>query len=87
MKVQARIPPALCAIHNFICTHDPDEINDINDIQADPQPGNWGELVLGPPSRQERVDADHRRDRIAQAMWASYHEILQRGQAVDEELP
>ncbi|KIJ59008.1 hypothetical protein HYDPIDRAFT_72443, partial [Hydnomerulius pinastri MD-312] len=25
LSIQVRIPTALCAIHNFICTHNPDE--------------------------------------------------------------
>jgi hypothetical protein len=29
MRLQARIPPALGAIHNFIHIHDPNEINEI----------------------------------------------------------
>jgi len=86
MKVQARIPPALCAIHNFIRIHNPDEISDFDNIQADLEPSNWGELALGPPTRQERARADSRRDRIAQDMWASYQEILHRGQTVGEEV-
>jgi len=86
MKVQACIPPALCTIHNFICIHDPNEIHDFDIVQADPEPGQWGELALGPPTHQERVQADERWDRIAQAMWISYQGILQRGEAVNEEL-
>ena len=28
MDIQARVPPALCALHNFICQHDPSDIED-----------------------------------------------------------
>jgi len=86
MKVQACIPPALCTIHNFIRIHDPNEIHDFDIVQADPGPGQWGELALGPPTCQERVQADKRWDRIVQAMWISYQGILQQGKAVNEEL-
>jgi hypothetical protein len=29
MHLQAQIPPALDAIHNFICVHNPNKINEI----------------------------------------------------------
>jgi hypothetical protein len=54
MRIQARIPPALGAIHNFIRIHDPGEIDDftyennINDRQA-------GGLALGPANVTERM--------------------------------
>ena len=31
MTIQAQIPPALCAIHNFIHVHDADEIYKFDD--------------------------------------------------------
>jgi hypothetical protein len=43
MAIQARIPPALCAVHNFICIHDPDEIHDEH-VDIEPH----GELAPGP---------------------------------------
>ena len=55
MKVQAHIPPALCAIHNFIRIHDPDEISNFDNIQADLEASNWGELALGPLTFQEQM--------------------------------
>ena len=38
MDIQARLPPALATLHNFIYKHDPDDIADLDDIE-DPQPG------------------------------------------------
>ena len=35
MDIQARIPPALAAIHNFIRQHDPDEIQQFGDDDED----------------------------------------------------
>ena len=35
MEIQARIPPALCALHNFICRADPTDIDDYSDIATD----------------------------------------------------
>jgi hypothetical protein len=53
MAIQACIPPALCAVHNFIRIHDPDEIHDfeIHDEHVDIEP--HGELAPGPAGRQE----------------------------------
>jgi hypothetical protein len=62
MDIQVLIPPALCAIHNFIRRYDPDEIHHFNDddIYAF---GGYGEgsLASGPPSPQvrEQVNALH----------------------------
>lgn len=38
MEIQARIPPALAATHNFIREHDPDEIFEFQEA-FDPRPG------------------------------------------------
>lgn len=77
MAIQARIPPALCAIHNFIRIHDPDEIQDFEiDENIDIEP--YGELAPGPAGRQERARGTARRDIIAQLMWESYQLELQR---------
>ena len=48
MAIQACIPPALCAVHNFIRIHDPDEIHDEH-VDIEPH----GELAPGPAGRQE----------------------------------
>ena len=77
MAIQARIPPALCAVHSFIRIHDPDEIDEFGlDIQ-DQDPGQvYGDLSEGPAVRREKERAETRRDGIAQAMWESYQELL-----------
>ena len=53
MAVQACIPPALCAIHNFIRIHDPGEIHDfeIHDEHIDIEP--YGELAPGPAGQRD----------------------------------
>jgi hypothetical protein len=80
MAIQARIPPALCAIHNFIRMHDEDEIFDFEDVVEDPIPGAFhGELARGPAGAAERQRADTKRDQIAQAMWDSYQALVQAG--------
>src|ERR1700678_4792845 len=43
MEIQARIPPALGAVYNFIRDHDPNEILDFEE-PFDPEPGLYGDL-------------------------------------------
>jgi hypothetical protein len=84
MDIQARLPPALAALHNFIRKHDPDDLADYEDAE-DPDPGARavgpvaeGELARGLPRVGEREQVNLRRDRIAQDMWAQYQELLRR---------
>jgi DDE superfamily endonuclease len=76
MDVQARLAPALAAIHNFIRLYDPDEILDLLAEAEDTQPGaripQTGDLALGPARAAERMLADGKRDGIAQSMWVQY---------------
>jgi hypothetical protein len=74
MEIQARIPPALAATHNFIRDHDGEEIFDFDD-PIDPQPGFYGVLGNGPAWRAEVVRATSKRDHIASAMWRSYQAV------------
>lgn len=82
MDIQARIPVALCALHNFIQKYHPD----IFDLQSDgnlleiTQDVALGEFGDGPADVAERRRADQRRDRIARMMWVDYlEEHRQRG--------
>jgi hypothetical protein len=79
LEVQARIPVALSALHNFIRLHDAEEgpLSDIvnhhglnNTDENDYMPSG-----IGVEEGQEEVDA--RRDRIAEAMWVNYQHICQ----------
>jgi hypothetical protein len=80
MAIQARIPPALCAVHNFIRVHDEDEIDEFAPDLYDRNPGDfYGELAAGPAIRAEKERADTKRDDIAQAMWESYQELVHDG--------
>ena len=36
MDVQVKVPPALCALHNFICQHDPSDIKDYANLAEFP---------------------------------------------------
>ena len=79
--IQARIPSALSAIHNYIFHRDPLELEDIEN-GPDPTPGNlpadhvFGTLVHGAPSTAEKERAKTRRDAIAEAMWVDYQALL-----------
>jgi len=75
MTIQALIPPALAALHNFIWQYDPEEIrvydNEVFDPQMDYQE-SAGELVT-----DEMLRANERRDRMAGEMWEQYQDYLQ----------
>ena len=85
MDIQARIPPALCALHNFIRRHDPSDIEDYtimteldySHIQVD-DPG-IGDLAMHVLTAADRGHADEAREQIAQAMWNDYQHIVQEG--------
>ncbi|KAE9407629.1 hypothetical protein BT96DRAFT_809067, partial [Gymnopus androsaceus JB14] len=85
MSIQARIPPALAALHNFILQFDP---MDIEDFLNDPNIFNeeldteyysndmYGNLAMDTPSREEKEEAEKMRDEIAQSMWEQYQQWL-----------
>jgi hypothetical protein len=83
MSIQALIPPALAALHNFIREYDPDEIQTYDnnnepvefELQMGPS-GSVGELE-GQVMREEPVRANGRRDEIADAMWDQYQRYLE----------
>lgn len=80
MDLQARIPAALGALHNFIMDHDPEEHVD-HDI-FDPIPGahlnpeelvaTQGELAVERRTDAESEEALYFRQEIAQKMWDDY---------------
>ena len=72
MKTQTHIPLALAAIHNFISSHDNDDVEDLTSQVYDPQPCALGELAVGPPQTAEQICAQEKRDEIAVAMWEQY---------------
>ena len=82
MHIQARIPVALAAVHNFIHEHDPSEINEyrsdpIHDLQQGHRGGAVGQLSDGIPDQDSHMRAEARRDSIAEAMWIQYQNTLQ----------
>jgi hypothetical protein len=77
-SVQAQIPAALCAIHNFIRIHNPGE--------EDSEIGGAGDDVVHSIGFQESTNdaVVARRDRIAAEMWTSYQDILQSREGEDD---
>jgi hypothetical protein len=71
MEIQARIPAALCALHNFIRIHD--TANDII-LTDDNRDGNLfdHDHVASASAAAVIDEPSARRDRIAQQMWADY---------------
>ena len=82
MSIQAQVPPALAALHNFIMDHDPHDIEEYlagDDTDFDPIPGqrhNFGGLADGAVTRAEKARATVLRDHIAEKMWEDYQTIL-----------
>ncbi|KAJ3718773.1 hypothetical protein C8R42DRAFT_739669 [Lentinula raphanica] len=99
MSVQARIPPTLAALHNFIVQHD---VNDISTYEYDEerqilapctdlQPGmrrdqeiDFGRLVTSERiSVAEKRRAESLQDQIADAMWRHYLLVLEERMDID----
>ena len=80
MDIQARIPAALCALHNFIRQFDPEDFYDpeLGRINLLNEEDDVGQGVIGdrPADLAERRRADTRRDAIAREMWIDYQEEL-----------
>ena len=79
MSIQARIPAALAALHNFIRVYDPGDIDvDVDEPlnfqfgrdPSDRDVGELGSLV----TLAETARANERRDKIATDMWERYLE-------------
>jgi hypothetical protein len=88
MDIQARIPPALCLVHNVIRVHDPNDMMDYRNVLDAHILTDTGNLANGPPTEHARTRASLRRDQIASEMWEAYNrERIQRGeQAIIEPL-
>jgi len=77
MDIQVRIPPVLCALHNFIHQYDPSEAlefeEDIDDYIHGQGPAE-GTLAVGPPTAVSQVHVVAFRNRLAGQMWADYQQ-------------
>jgi hypothetical protein len=76
MEIQARIPAALCALHNFIRRSDPtdiDDFSDATDLASNHANGaEIGDLATRAINAAERDRMSLKRDQISQEMWDSY---------------
>jgi hypothetical protein len=73
VQTQAKLVPALCVLHNFIRTYDPEDMDlvDLAEVERrspQRQPEDFGSAV----DAAEREHANDRRDKIAQEMWTQY---------------
>ena len=93
MDIQSRLPAALCALHNFIRTHDPDDETEIQEIGME----NGDEDVPGPQAFIPAVEPDAGggtsrnqaialRNRIASELWAQYQGVLRDREGVIDEI-
>ena len=80
MNIQALVPPALAALHNFLQEYNPEEIHGYDDLTFELQMGQQrelvGELGTGQVMQDETVQANVRQDRIAHEMWEQYQDYL-----------
>lgn len=74
LETQARIIPALCAIHNFILTFDVEDVLDSSN-SALTEYVTASQVWTGGVSSVERERAAERRDTIAKAMWEKYQRL------------
>lgn len=79
LDVQARIPAALAALHNFILTHEPkDEPEGLADLydglegHGGPEDPDHRASSLEAETHAADHELDERRDKIASDMWADY---------------
>ena len=87
MGIQALIPPALAALHNFIRIYDPQDI-DMNadepvDFQIEMGARDVGELGRA-VTPAETTRANKRRAKIAREMWEQYQHYLASRAAHDD---
>jgi hypothetical protein len=87
LQIQARIPAALCAIHNFICIHDPaeDTILTVDDDDDNaPRPLDHDHEASAAAAAEIDTPST-KRDCIAQAMWDDYLAVRQQREIRNED--
>lgn len=93
MGVQAKIPAALVALHNFIMEHDAADLDRwiVDEAAEDLLRGRRrGEIDFGQLATATKVTtaekrrAEHLRDKLAQDMWEDYQRILAERQDQDD---
>lgn len=82
MDIQSRLPAALCALHNFIRTHDSDDDSEteigMDNVDEEPIIPQGAVERLGPEAEggTNRNHAIALRNRIASELWAQYQGVL-----------
>ena len=78
LNIQARLPAALCTLHNFTSTHDNDNdsSNNTSDNTDSDSQDNNNETPGAEPVPNDDITAKQMHDNIAQAMWDGYMHIL-----------
>ena len=84
VHIQARIPAALCAIHNFIIIHDPAEDIILTDDDNDNPPVDHDHEASAAAAAEIDTPSE-KRDNIAQAMWDDYLEVCRQRGIGDED--
>ena len=82
IAVQVRIPPALCLVHNVICTHDLDDISNFpfNLDDTGDAVREVGLPASSIPMDEVRICSHQLHKDIAAAMWSDYNmEFIYRG--------
>jgi hypothetical protein len=86
MEIQAQIPAALCALHNYICLHDPSEGHlPADDEDEGVEDGGLGAdmaaeddaAAIEEDNEEEFCQGSVMRDRIAAAMCMQYQCVVQ----------
>ena len=75
LDIQAQIPTALCAIHNFIRKHDPDE-GPLLEARDHRGRDVGHDIPATEEVEQQGTTMGTKRDQIAQAMWEDYQRVL-----------
>lgn len=77
LDIQAQIPAALCAVHNFIRAHDFNEGPLTGGDEQHRQFDDYPEAAADQPGLGEESGSDGlgRRDEIAQEMWKDYQRV------------
>jgi hypothetical protein len=83
LEIQARIPAALCAIHNFMRTHDTDD--SLTEPEFMDHTLNDHDHDASAAVAAEADCSSERRDIIAQQMWEDYVRICSERESEEEE--
>jgi hypothetical protein len=68
---------ALCAIHNFICMHDPDEgVLPVSNQLILLEDHSGDSSAVQPDNLEDEGGGSARRDQIAEWMWEDYQQVL-----------